>query len=290
MASSKSHKLSVSSPAKGASTPPLKQGVLGFNAAKRAASSGFSKRDARPSTKRTLSSTASSDKSNAIEISSDSSDEDDHNAQNSGENRETESQSTVSRTNASRKLGTVGPFGREGEPVSKKRRAVKGVFDSRDGTENIEAAESTPSEEAKVKHLTVDDDKSSLDLKDRSGRWRKHYGIVREKMGNIEPAFIKLFIDVLTSRARVSSALKLGLTTLHASSVHAHGQNMVDHILRVFDLSYEYGPCIGVTRLERWERAETLGLKPPPEVKEILLTKEGSEDARYSECVFYGEV
>lgn len=30
--------------------------------------------------------------------------------------------------------------------------------------------------------------------------------------------------------------------------------------------SYEYGPCAGVTRLERWERADALGLKPPPEV------------------------
>jgi hypothetical protein len=27
--------------------------------------------------------------------------------------------------------------------------------------------------------------------------------------------------------------------------------------------SYEYGPCIGVTRLQRWERAEALDLNPP---------------------------
>lgn len=30
--------------------------------------------------------------------------------------------------------------------------------------------------------------------------------------------------------------------------------------------TYEYGPSIGLTRLERWERANTLGLKPPSEV------------------------
>jgi hypothetical protein len=30
--------------------------------------------------------------------------------------------------------------------------------------------------------------------------------------------------------------------------------------------SYEYGPCVGVTRLERWERAAALGLSPPVEV------------------------
>lgn len=34
----------------------------------------------------------------------------------------------------------------------------------------------------------------------------------------------------------------------------------------VFDLSDEYGPCVGLSRLERWERSEKLGLSPPPEV------------------------
>ncbi|GBE86735.1 predicted protein [Sparassis crispa] len=147
-----------------------------------------------------------------------------------------------------------------GEPALKRRRTeepksvkggakVKAVFDSREGEENAGVAKGAKKDKGKAK----------LDLKDRAGRWRKHYGVVREKMGHLEP-------------------------------VHAEGQTMIDHTLRVFDLSYEYGPCIGVTRLQRWERAEALGLNPPPEVKEILLTKEGSDDERYSECVFYGEV
>ena len=34
----------------------------------------------------------------------------------------------------------------------------------------------------------------------------------------------------------------------------------------VLNRSYEYGPCIGMTRLERWERAHALGLNPPTEV------------------------
>ena len=53
----------------------------------------------------------------------------------------------------------------------------------------------------------------------------------------------------------------------HLYVVHAEGQNEVHQILRMFDLSYEYGPCVGVTRSERWERAQALGLNPPPEVK-----------------------
>ncbi|KAI0351351.1 hypothetical protein OH77DRAFT_1429900, partial [Trametes cingulata] len=100
-------------------------------------------------------------------------------------------------------------------------------------------------------------EREKLNLSDK--RWRKQYGIARGKMGNIEP-------------------------------VHAQGQSMVHHILRVFDLSYEYGPCVGISRLDRWERAEALGLNPPPEVKEILMTKEGSTDEQFSQSVFHGEV
>lgn len=42
-------------------------------------------------------------------------------------------------------------------------------------------------------------------------------------------------------------------------------------ILRVFDLSASYGPCVGVTRLQRWERAKKWGLNPPEEVSDLAL-------------------
>ena len=67
--------------------------------------------------------------------------------------------------------------------------------------------------------------------------------------------------------------------------VHGDREDNVSQILRAFDLyvlssitdshylypcglhrNYDYGPCIGVSRLERWERAHLLGLNPPPEV------------------------
>ncbi len=47
-------------------------------------------------------------------------------------------------------------------------------------------------------------------------------------------------------------------------------QSQVEAILKQFDLSYSYGPFVGVSRLRRWERAERFGLNPPKEVKEIL--------------------
>ncbi|XP_067388095.1 DNA polymerase delta subunit 4 isoform X2 [Emydura macquarii macquarii] len=46
-------------------------------------------------------------------------------------------------------------------------------------------------------------------------------------------------------------------------------------MLKQFDLSWEYGPCTGITRLQRWERAKSLGLSPPITVWETLLEHEG---------------
>lgn len=40
--------------------------------------------------------------------------------------------------------------------------------------------------------------------------------------------------------------------------------------MRQFDLNPQYGPCVGITRLERWERAQRLGKAPPAQVKALL--------------------
>ncbi|KAF9512948.1 hypothetical protein BS47DRAFT_1382744 [Hydnum rufescens UP504] len=74
-----------------------------------------------------------------------------------------------------------------------------------------------------------------------------------------------------------------------AAPVHVEEQSKVHQILRTFDLSYEYGPCIGVSRLTRWERAYKLGLNPPSEVKEILDTHEGQTLDDIKEPVFFSE-
>ncbi|XP_017712636.1 PREDICTED: DNA polymerase delta subunit 4 isoform X2 [Rhinopithecus bieti] len=46
-------------------------------------------------------------------------------------------------------------------------------------------------------------------------------------------------------------------------------------LLRQFDLAWQYGPCTGITRLQRWCRAKQMGLEPPPEVWEVLKTHPG---------------
>ncbi|NXI35476.1 DPOD4 polymerase, partial [Galbula dea] len=52
-------------------------------------------------------------------------------------------------------------------------------------------------------------------------------------------------------------------------------------MLRLFDLSWEYGPCTGITRLQRWERAQALGLSPPIEVLDVLLEHPDNPEVTY---------
>uniref|UniRef100_A0A9L0IPU9 DNA polymerase delta subunit 4 n=1 Tax=Equus asinus TaxID=9793 RepID=A0A9L0IPU9_EQUAS len=43
-------------------------------------------------------------------------------------------------------------------------------------------------------------------------------------------------------------------------------------LLRQFDLAWQYGPCTGITRLQRWHRAKQMGLEPPLEVYQPLAS------------------
>ncbi|KAJ3502468.1 hypothetical protein NLJ89_g8875 [Agrocybe chaxingu] len=113
--------------------------------------------------------------------------------------------------------------------------------------------------EAKVEANTAKENEETRELNPKDTKYRKHYTEIKKKMG--------------------------GMPTIHGEH-----QNKIHEILRVFDDSYEYGPCIGMTRLERWQRAKKLGFNPPQEVYDILTTKQGKEKPEYAECVFYGEV
>ncbi|KAK6232605.1 hypothetical protein SCA6_002678 [Theobroma cacao] len=43
-----------------------------------------------------------------------------------------------------------------------------------------------------------------------------------------------------------------------------------EELLRQFDMNMAYGPCLGITRMARWERAQRLGLNPPKEIENLL--------------------
>ncbi|KAG0026819.1 hypothetical protein BGZ81_006070 [Podila clonocystis] len=58
-----------------------------------------------------------------------------------------------------------------------------------------------------------------------------------------------------------------------------------EKLLRQFDLASKYGPCTDMTRMERWERAFTLGLNPPQHIKDTL-----SEYSSLNTPLFEGRV
>jgi len=46
-----------------------------------------------------------------------------------------------------------------------------------------------------------------------------------------------------------------------------------------------YGPCIGITRIERWERAHKFGLNPPMDIKDLLEMAQGNPNAAWDELL-----
>jgi len=116
-----------------------------------------------------------------------------------------------------------------------------------------------------------------------------------------EVSSVSSAVDVLGGRARNSSldaaesdstagwagdeaqtARKLSSKQIHsywqakeaersAPRVHQEGLSLHEKVLREWDMSGQYGPCIGIARLKRWKRANALGLKPPIEVLAVLL-------------------
>ncbi|XP_034400272.1 DNA polymerase delta subunit 4 isoform X2 [Cyclopterus lumpus] len=52
--------------------------------------------------------------------------------------------------------------------------------------------------------------------------------------------------------------------------------------LRQFDLDWRFGPCTGISRQQRWERAKRHGLSPPEEVRDLLLQTHTGPDYNLS--------
>lgn len=75
-----------------------------------------------------------------------------------------------------------------------------------------------------------------------------------------------------------------------APNVHPEEVNNCEKILKNFDFTVDFGPVVGLTRLERWERANKLGLNPPAVVKKILETKQGETEEVYKQSYLFGQL
>ena len=164
------------------------------------------------------------------------------------------------------------------------------IVDVDDSADDI-ARKPAPLQGIKVRHAMA---KALADLEKGSGtklspkdkKWNGIYKETQGKMGSTEEPSELNSSSLVTRYWRMSFAVgrswlvirRLSHTFIHPShfnTVHCTPQthNRIHHILRVFDLSSEWGPCTGISRLERWNRAEAWGLEPPTEVSSTVLTQ-----------------
>ncbi|KAM7009578.1 LOW QUALITY PROTEIN: DNA polymerase delta subunit 4 [Tautogolabrus adspersus] len=54
--------------------------------------------------------------------------------------------------------------------------------------------------------------------------------------------------------------------------------------LKQFDLDWRFGPCTGISRLQRWERAKLHGTNPPVEIRDLLLQTQN--DLEYNQSLW----
>ncbi|KAL7624182.1 hypothetical protein AAE478_005739 [Parahypoxylon ruwenzoriense] len=71
--------------------------------------------------------------------------------------------------------------------------------------------------------------------------------------------------------------------------VHQEDLSLAEKVLRYWDVSSQYGPCVGITRMKRWKRADRLGLHPPLEVLAVLI-KEEAKGTKHIERAHLDEI
>ncbi|RVW19610.1 DNA polymerase delta subunit 4 [Vitis vinifera] len=82
----------------------------------------------------------------------------------------------------------------------------------------------------------------------------------------------------------------LGSDVVQPSTLSAHDLQDDEYdgnetVLRQFDMNMAYGPCLGMSRLARWERAQRLGLNPPKEIETLLKQGKARADCLWDGCV-----
>ncbi|TPX39801.1 hypothetical protein SeLEV6574_g06976 [Synchytrium endobioticum] len=58
-------------------------------------------------------------------------------------------------------------------------------------------------------------------------------------------------------------------------------------MLRAFDLNGKFGPCVGLSRFERWERAKKFGMNPPESLGKFLSSDIVENDIELSQNLWY---
>jgi transposase len=132
--------------------------------------------------------------------------------------------------------------------------------------------------------------------------------VAQPRLGQVLPQQRRADVTPLAAKAK-SSAVTLQQQQQHQQQrPDSSGVDQTEALaaLRAFDLNSDFGPCLGVSRRQRWgasstrmrcppahavcacrwERAERLGLKPPTLVKRYL-DELGSDDT-VQQCLWTG--
>ncbi|KAJ4980708.1 hypothetical protein NE237_031545 [Protea cynaroides] len=103
-------------------------------------------------------------------------------------------------------------------------------------------------------------------------------GFYRQRKSGVSKSPSKLKSKPKSSTNKSSkAAASFGSNTVQPSALISHGSldlqgdyDESEELLKQFDMNIAYGPCIGMSRLDRWDRANNLGLDPPKEVVDLL--------------------
>ncbi|KZV40934.1 hypothetical protein F511_05179 [Dorcoceras hygrometricum] len=95
-----------------------------------------------------------------------------------------------------------------------------------------------------------------------------------------------------TPRSKAKGSASCGSDVVQPPALVSHGSfDLLDEfddkeeVLRQFDMNMAYGPCLGMSRLDRWKRATALGLQPPEEIGRLLRAGKSNP-----ECLWDGRV
>ncbi|KAK1431327.1 hypothetical protein QVD17_07784 [Tagetes erecta] len=81
------------------------------------------------------------------------------------------------------------------------------------------------------------------------------------------------------SKSKSKNAATFGANIAQPPALVSHGsldlqenRDANEEVLRQFDMNMVYGPCVGMKRIDRWNRASSLGLSPPDDVYRLLTS------------------
>ena len=74
-----------------------------------------------------------------------------------------------------------------------------------------------------------------------------------------------------SSKAPIADSAKLSpVADADVTAVLTDVAADVESELKKFDLDYNFGPCCGLKRIDRWNRASRLGLEPPEHIRKLI--------------------